>query len=72
MATRHSVSDALAQELRKAGFPTVTAKMVEEIIIAWLSGKRGLELPHGILGPLVGKHLDELETEKPGALRKLR
>jgi hypothetical protein len=45
--------------------------MLLDVLQAWLSGKRGVFLPHGIIGMTAGQHFDQLEKEQPGALAAL-
>lgn len=41
---------AIAKSLVEFGYPDCTAKMVKDTHAALLTGKRGADLPHGIVG----------------------
>ena len=49
-ATLDMGMEAAARNLRVFGYPDATAAMMREVYAAWLAGKRGRELPHGVLG----------------------
>lgn len=46
----------VAAAMREFGYPDVTAKMIREISEAHAAGK---PLPHGVVGIIVGRDLDE-------------
>ena len=49
----------IAKGLREFGYPDVTPEMIKEIHLAWHEGKRDSDLPHGVIGIIVGKQIDE-------------
>jgi len=50
---------AVAASLREFGYPDVTHQMIREIYDAWLAGKRGEDLPHGIIGRFAESQISE-------------
>lgn len=66
--TRVTACATVARDLREFGYPDVTGPMVEEILAAWLDGKRDAELPHSVIGMFAGRQFDEIERDHPGAL----
>lgn len=61
MLKRSEVCEAVARSLREFGYPDVIAAMVGEILTAYLAGKRGNNLPHGIIGIFAEGQFIELE-----------
>lgn len=53
-----AVYAAIVLGLRES-YPSVTMAQVAEIHSAWKRGKRGAQLPHGIIGRFVDDMLDE-------------
>lgn len=50
---------ACARGLREFGYPSVNAGQVREIWDAYEAGKRGSDLPHGVIGLFVEKDIKE-------------
>lgn len=69
--TKNQACQKVAKSLREFGYPDVTAAMIEECLDAWLTGKRDLELPHGVIGAFASRQFDEVEEAAPGALKAL-
>jgi hypothetical protein len=69
--TKSSACAKVAKSLREFGYPDATSTMIEECLDAWLTGKRDLELPHGIIGAFASRQFDEVEEARPGALAQL-
>ena len=70
--TKVSACATVARDLREFGYSDATGPMVEEILTAWLGGKRDNELPHGIIGMFAGRQFDEIEDTAPGHLASLQ
>lgn len=69
--TRQFVCDSVARGLREFGYPDVTSEMIGECLTAFNSGKRDLEMPHGIVGAFASRQFDEVEAVTPGVLANL-
>jgi hypothetical protein len=69
--TKHGACAKVAKSLREFGYPDCTADMIRECLDAWLTGKRDLELPHGIIGAFASRQFDEVEEARPGSLALL-
>jgi hypothetical protein len=64
----HGMPDAhictlLANSLRDFGYPDVTTAMIEDILREYRAGKRGADLPHGIIGRMAEAQLVEANIE---------
>ncbi|WP_315922453.1 hypothetical protein [Mesorhizobium sp. SP-1A] len=59
--TRREVTEAVSKGLVDFGYPDSTPEKVDEILAAYVDGKRGVELPHGILGRFAESQLEDLE-----------
>jgi hypothetical protein len=70
--TKHSACQKVAKSLREFGYPDCTADMISECLDAWLTGKRDMELPHGIIGAFASRQFDEVDDVRPGSLARLR
>lgn len=70
--TKTTACATVAHDLREFGYPDASGAMVEEILTAWLGGKRDSELPHGIVGMFAGRQFDEIEATAPGHLASLQ
>lgn len=68
---RHDFVKPIVAALIDFGYPDVTGDQVTEVLDAYIAGKRGGELPHGIIGIWAGRTFDELEEASPGALARL-
>lgn len=55
--------EAIAKSLREFGYPDTTATMIREIYDAWLSGKRGTDLPHNIIGMFAERQFEEVADD---------
>lgn len=69
--TRLEFVGPMVRGLKEFGYPNVTAEQLKEALEAWLAGKRGHDLPHGVIGYVAGRNFDELEEAQPGALARL-
>lgn len=69
--TKTQACQKVAKSLREFGYPDVTAEMIVECLDAWLTGKRDLELPHGIIGAFASRQFSEVEEAAPGSLALL-
>ena len=58
--TRKRICDAIAKSLVDFGYPDVTAKMIGEILDAYVEGKRFPDLPHGVIGGFAESQLKEV------------
>lgn len=70
--TKSGVCGKVAKSLREFGYPDCTTTMVEECLDAWLTGKRDMALPHGIIGAFASRQFDEVEEAAPGTLALLK
>lgn len=70
--TKHRACETVARDLRTFGYPDVKHGMISEILDAWLAGKRGSELPHGVIGMMAGRQFNDIEDARPGSLAKLK
>lgn len=61
----------IAAALIECGHRNVTVQQIKECLDAYIVGKRGSSLPHGIIGKWAQKAFDETEAEQPGALALL-
>lgn len=59
--TRLEVTEAVSKALVDFGYPDCSPEKVDEILTAYVDGKRGGELPHGILGRFAESQLEDLE-----------
>jgi len=66
--TKETACRTVAKGLQDWGYPETTTAMVREILDAWLAGKRGDDLPHGVIGAFAESQFNEIESERPGAL----
>ena len=74
MAKRYTRTEAAAsvgRSLREFGYPDASTEKMREVLDAWLDGKRGAALPHGILGIFAERQFAEAEDARPGTLAKL-
>lgn len=69
--TRDDAAASVARSLREFGYPDATAEKLREVLDAWLDGKRGADLPHGILGMFAERQFEEAEQSRPGTLAAL-
>jgi hypothetical protein len=69
--TQHEICGKIARALQDFGYPDVTTDQIVEILKAWLAGKRGKELPHGVYAIWAVRSFDELEEANPGGLARL-
>lgn len=70
--TKTQACGKVAKSLREFGYPDATTTMIAECLDAWLTGKRDLELPHGIIGAFASRQFDEVEESSPGTLKLLK
>lgn len=70
--TKTQACGKVAKSLREFGYPDCTAEMICECLDAWLTGKRDLDLPHGIIGAFASRQFDEVEEARPGTLALLK
>lgn len=59
--TRKEVAEAISSRLVDFGYPDCSPEKVDEILSAYIEGKRGVELPHGILGRFAESQLEDLQ-----------
>lgn len=69
--TKAAACEMVAHSLREFGYPDVTAQMTQDILAAWLTGKRGVDLPHGIIGMMAEAQFDDVEKTSPGLLAEM-
>lgn len=69
--TKTSACQKVAKSLREFGYLGCTAEMIRECLDSWITGKRDLDLPHGIIGAFASRQFDEIEDAYPGLLAKL-
>ena len=60
--TRKRITFALAESMREFGYPDVTDDMAGEILDAYHADPSG-DLPHGVIGMLLKRQLDDLTDE---------
>ena len=70
--SRNQACQSVAKSLREFGYPSVTADMIDECLTAFLTGKRDLELPHGVIGAFASRQFAEIEEARPGTLARLK
>lgn len=70
--SRVKACETVAKSLREFGYPDVTGDMIAEVMHAWVDGKRGEELPHGIIGRFAESQFDEIEDNFPGTIARLK
>lgn len=70
--TRKEVCDAVAKSLREFGYRDVNDKMIDEILTAWIDGKRNEELPFGIVGRMASGQFEEFDEASPNKLATLK
>jgi hypothetical protein len=58
--TKSEICEAIAEALRDFGYPETTGLMIREIFNAFVAGKRGSDLPHGVIGRFAEGQLKEL------------
>jgi hypothetical protein len=54
------ICKSIAKGLREYGYPDTSPAMINEILVEYRTGKRDLELPHGVIGAFASSQLDEL------------
>lgn len=69
--TRTDVSRPIAASLRDFGYPDVTTEMVKAVLDAWLTGARGHDLPHGVIGMMTERQIEDVEDVRPGTFARL-
>lgn len=69
--TRKEACRSVARSLSEFGYREISVEMIDEVLTAWLAGKRDAELPHGIIGRMAAAQFDDVEAEAPGRLRSL-
>ena len=69
--TRAEFCRPIAKALQEFGYSSVTPEQCAEVLTAFLEGKRGRDLPHGVIGMFVERQLNEVEEAKPGCLALL-
>lgn len=69
--TRNDAAASVARGLREFGYPDATTEKMREVLDAWLAGKRGSDLPHGVLGMFAERQFEEVDERKPGTLATL-
>ena len=72
MTARTAIASRVAAALRDFGYPDATTAMLKEVLDAWIEGRRGDKLPHGIIGMLAERQFEEVEEARPGMLAKLK
>jgi len=70
--TKTQACSKVAKSLREFGYPDCTPAMISTCLDAWLTGKRDLDLPHGIIGAFASRQFDEVEDAAPGSLALLK
>lgn len=63
---RKAIVAAIAKSLREFGYPDADAAKIEDVRKAFRDGKRGEDLPHGILGRFAESQLAECDETHPG------
>lgn len=69
---RNDVAGKVAKSLQEFGYPDATPKLLQEVVDAFCDGKRGTELPHGILGLMAERTFLEVEEANPSYFKQLR
>ena len=69
--TKATACETIARSLHEFGYPDTTGPMIEEVLTAWMDGKRGEELPHGIIGRFAERQIAEVEDARPGTFAAL-
>jgi len=59
--TRKEVAEAISRRLVEFGYPDCSPEKVDEILSAYINGKRDGDLPHGILGRFTEAQLEDLQ-----------
>lgn len=70
--TKTGACQKVAKSLREFGYPDCTSDMIRDCLDAWITGKRDLELPHGIIGAFASRQFDEVDDARPGMLAILK
>jgi hypothetical protein len=70
--TKKTACATVAASLREFGYRDATTEMITECLDAWLTGKRDMDLPHGIIGAFASRQFDEVEEAAPGRLALLK
>lgn len=61
--TQSSCFELIAKSLRTFGYPSANAQMIKDTWDALEEGKRGHDLPHGIIGMFAESQLLEVQQE---------
>lgn len=69
--TKTDIENAVARALQEFGYPDATPTVVRDVLTAYLLGKRGSELPHGVVGLFAESHIKEIEEARPGIFSAL-
>lgn len=69
--TRSEFCRPLTRALREFGYPELQNETVKRVLDAFIEGKRGKDLPEGVIGVFVGGQLDAIEAVEPGGLARL-
>lgn len=59
--TKEYICTGIGKSLREFGYPDVTDEEMAEIYDAYKAGKRGDDLPHGIVGRFAESQLEEVQ-----------
>jgi hypothetical protein len=70
-ATRTDICWTITRALRTFGYPDLQNETVKGALDAWLEGKRGHDIPGGVIGYMAGREFDALDGAMPGALARL-
>ena len=71
MITKKRIANAIGVSLRDFGYPDASDAKMVEIIDAYLGGKRGNDLPHGVLGGFAERQLQDMEATAEKSLAEI-
>ena len=68
--TRLRTCQTVAKGLVEFGYPDCTPEMIDEVLTAFLEGKRGADLPHGVIGQFAERQFLECHEIDPEYLKR--